>query len=566
MKIDRFKKFLLNEKVSAMDWKDAMNDPNILIGLEFEYFDNNLKDYTRDLISYSVSDIDFLMQDYDNLIDKVMVMIAKVNTFRKKIEGKYKIEIERKYNDLIVARNRMMAELKSMSSEDSGYDKLEDDIFLMKKTIQKYDKKDYRNNVGDYIFYEYGRELRYEIIDEFKNKIPNIPKKLLDYWENTTMYDGGEIERVISVAIYNESIRKIYDKLDNPIDFDFNTRSTPFIPWGERVENAFNFKDLPSFIGNNYKVVLDEVDIDYTKWLISFDGSLGSSESGGVEIIAPPISITKISKIVKGMFKYITNNGFITSECGLHCNLSYKGKVMHQDVDLFKLMLFMEEGWVFKNFPDRDRNQWVYSMLKQLDNMFHVVRFSEIQFGEKDNELKKDMKKTPVKKYWDLFRKQLPSNSHYNSISWKSIMSKKASRIEIRWLGGNNYHTKYDEIIEGIGKFAHYLKLSLDPSYKWKDYVKKLWRMFSDKGNADPLQYKKEEKGTKLRSILRRNGKFIGSHKENRETYLYYDYKGFVYKYNVDPKRKDGIPIKYMKLKDFYKKLDKGNFLKGFKI
>ena len=42
LKMDRFKEFVITEKVSKTQHKDALSDPNITFGMEFEYIDDNI--------------------------------------------------------------------------------------------------------------------------------------------------------------------------------------------------------------------------------------------------------------------------------------------------------------------------------------------------------------------------------------------------------------------------------------------------------------------------------------------------------------------------------------------
>ncbi len=436
----RFKKYL-QEKVSKADWNDAMSDSNIMVGIEFEYYDDYVRGYEREERDYSKEELESLAIDYDNFLN------------------------------------------------------------LIKKN----------------------------------NYIIKPSKALADYWKDKVGVSEKDLTKLFSETSTKMALNYIYDELPNPrLRGDFKGRP---VYWLERMQ-AFRGKDLPSFVGNNYEIVEDPDNINYKKWNLVFDGSLGTPESGCVEIVSPPISITKVPEVMKGIFKFIDEHGFTAYECGLHINLSYKGKVMAKDVDLYKLMLFMEEGWVYKNFPERERNMWTVSMLKTLDAMFHIAKTEELEFGS--SLMKRGLKKTSIKKYWELFKVQLPHESHYNSISWTNIDAGPKSRVEVRWLGGKGYDKKLKEVIEGVGKFAHYLKLALDVNYKYKEYAKKLWRMISTSKTTDPLEKKANVKAEKLTKLIKLTGKKVGTG--------YYEYKGFIYKQSNKGMKK------YMKASIFHKK------------
>jgi len=85
----------------------------------------------------------------------------------------------------------------------------------------------------------------------------------------------------------------------------------------------------------------------------------------------------------------------------------------------------------------------------------------------------KILKTYSPKKYWKEFQKAgwTPPSSHYNSVNWENVDD---GHLEVRWLGGTNYHKKWKEVKEALGRFASTLIIGLDPEYKKKEYISKV--------------------------------------------------------------------------------------------
>ena len=203
-------------------------------------------------------------------------------------------------------------------------------------------------------------------------------------------------------------------------------------------------------------------------WTIANDGSLGET---GIEVRTPPLTLSEFPKAFEKMSKWIKDNGSTDNACGFHVHLSLKNvKNLKDHIDLVKLTLFTDEELIFKFFEIRKGNTNVQS-----------VRDKIISTGKID--------KSDLESF--LAVKKLESKmaaSHYNAINWEGL-SDDHGHIEFRYLGGKDYHRKWDSIKQIIGQYAYNLNLACNPEFKKKEYVKKIIRILN---KAEMVKLKKK--------------------------------------------------------------------------
>jgi hypothetical protein len=194
--------------------------------------------------------------------------------------------------------------------------------------------------------------------------------------------------------------------------------------------------------------------------------------TGGVEIISPIMDIKTALDYMKKMFEFIKKHGETTRDTGLHVNMSYKGKPL-RELDTLKLMLFMDEGWVWRHFPERKDNRYAKSN-------FDEIKDNIQSDAEKHPELEK-ITNNLVQKYKQKVKG--PDEKFFG------INTSHDDRIEFRYLGSSNYHKKYNDIQTAIGKYAFYLKIGLDPKERQNEYVLKLERLFNKYSPTNLIKY-----------------------------------------------------------------------------
>jgi hypothetical protein len=137
-----------------------------------------------------------------------------------------------------------------------------------------------------------------------------------------------------------------------------------------------------------------------------------------------------------------------------------------KQVDMIKLILFSEENYIYKIFPNRIDNEYAQEVKNKI---LSKMKPTEIKYYI--SYLMGDKTKDP-KQISDL------SGGHYDAIH-KVMDSKNPSHVEFRHPGGKGYHKKKKTIKEIIGKYATTLSIACDPDYKYHEYVQKVLRLLN---------------------------------------------------------------------------------------
>lgn len=427
----RIRKF--DEKVSKAEKQEVLNDEHIRAGVEFEIESDvsviggaeelSAEDYAEELDNY----IDRSLEERD----EVLILDPHFNTVAKEHEE----DVEKIVQFI----------------GEQGYSL----------------KRDYRLNADVYISVSLDTYKRYY----FEDFDPDVLKELTyEYY----------------IELIDESfIRFMYEPLEGNI-FNFEQTGGSFTVKEEVVEeiirNAENEIENYSLEGND-DIVIDLINIvgkdievygryhggkggDYG-WRIEPDTSLATET--GFELITPQggLPLKELLPIIEKVFNYIDENEslYTSKQTGFHVNMSIEGVDLAEEMDSLKLALFMEEGKVYEYFESRRNNQYTLSMLKELRKSRPMITS-----GKKKKEYQKimqDMNNSiiPKQKYYGINLSKVEAGQNY---------------VEFRYIGGADYHKKYNIIRRQILDYGHFLKLSIDPDYKWKDYMIKLNRLIED--------------------------------------------------------------------------------------
>jgi hypothetical protein len=232
-------------------------------------------------------------------------------------------------------------------------------------------------------------------------------------------------------------------------DDEDTLRETTF----QNIEN-----DLTTFLGANVTTDWKGVKNHYAAgdWVVVADGSIEPDDGGvGVEINSPPQKLTKALRDLKTMFKWMDANYVDTNETtGLHINISMPGI---QNVDLVKLVLFMGDKYVLRQF-DRLNNTYTRSQAQSILN----------------NVTGRGRLPRDAKAMVELARSAL-SDDKYSSVH---ITKLKHGYLEFRIAGGAGYHHKYEMIHNTVLRFVTALEIAIDPNEERNEYLKKLSKIF----------------------------------------------------------------------------------------
>tara|TARA_R110001592_G_scaffold120545_3_gene325012 strand:- start:89728 stop:91017 length:1290 start_codon:yes stop_codon:yes gene_type:complete len=192
------------------------------------------------------------------------------------------------------------------------------------------------------------------------------------------------------------------------------------------------------------------------------------------ELVTGPLPFVESKLIISKVFKWIRENGSTNENCAIHVNVSFDknkvgpvGNVMNLDIG--KFVLNFDEDRVYESFPTRKNS--VYA--KSIKFIFPI------------NGLMQSTEKINWKNYKYV-------NEKYYGINFAST---KDNFLEFRYLGGADYHLKYDNVIEMTEYFILSLYGALEnPVYNKNDF-KKLDEVLTE--NKDVLRSYKSFKDFK---------------------------------------------------------------------
>lgn len=284
-------------------------------------------------------------------------------------------------------------------------------------------------------------------------KIPPILKKL-----DPSLQDGDEIE----FEDYDEIFRDVQiDKVDL---------------FKLLVKDFLNIdKVLPS---SSYIISSNPKKRDSNKWIIKPDGSVGLS---GVEVVSPILTLKQFLEICPKMFNHIRMFGDTNDSCGFHISISLDGiGDLSRTLDVIKLVLFTDEEYIYKSFEMRKFNEYAKSARSEL--LFNLGK---------------------VKEFININKLKIEYNKGHDMAINIEHLDMKNKYIEFRYLGGSNYHKKWDEIRRIFVMYVYALSIGCDPEYRKKEYILKLNRIInkislfmtlkqlSDKDSFDDKEIKK---------------------------------------------------------------------------
>jgi len=418
--LKRFKDYI-TEKTSKKEFEEALKNPNIFCGCEFEFIlnDNN-------------SNTDY-RQSYDEDIEP---LLWKVNTEI--------IEAQDRIDDYYRTIGSAYEEINSFHDELAS---IKDDAAILVSDTTT-DNTEELNDLGD--------KARFLL-----NKIKDLEDKLDNGWfieelnpiPNTkTLPNYFELIKILSY--YNDFNTHNMEKEDV-----FNNECLEWFEY-EEIPDIGSFLQMD--IRNYFYSMEQEVDsslidglnfpYDVSKkdWGVIPDSSL---TEGGIEIVTPKMVISQLIDTIENVFKWIDKNGSTDSSCGFHVHMS----LQINDLDTLKLILFAEEGIVYKHFANRIGNNYAKSIRDSHISVMEPLTVSDVI------ELSQG---TTIEKNFD--------TGKYLGIN---LVDLRNNHIEFRYMGGADYHKKFKEVREVIANYAHWLSIACDPEYKKKEYITKVSRL-----------------------------------------------------------------------------------------
>jgi hypothetical protein len=170
------------------------------------------------------------------------------------------------------------------------------------------------------------------------------------------------------------------------------------------------------------------------------------------ELITGPLPYYTYKKVLLKMYNWISKNGWTTEKTGIHLNLNFNEKVLGlrrnmEHLNKIKFILDFDEEYIFKRFPSRKNNVYARSIKNITVNQifFNLHDLSSV-FAQQFN--------APMVKYYGM-----------------NFLKTIDNYIEVRYLGGEDYETKYKDTMAVYEHviFALY-KVLKDPSMSQKNF------------------------------------------------------------------------------------------------
>lgn len=185
------------------------------------------------------------------------------------------------------------------------------------------------------------------------------------------------------------------------------------------------------------------------EWYVEIDISI---KPYGFELISPVFnSVDEALSNMKKVFDIIDKYWSTNNSTALHINI---GTFNYKDIDLLKLLLFTGQDYVLKTF-DRSDNSYTVNNLKNL--------LSDIDPGEDRYVIYQKINDTVL------------SNDKYQFFNFKHLKNQKY--IEIRGIGGSDYHKKYGIISKMLLMFIRSIQIAMNPGLYKKEYLKKIIKL-----------------------------------------------------------------------------------------
>lgn len=178
--------------------------------------------------------------------------------------------------------------------------------------------------------------------------------------------------------------------------------------------------------------------------------------SGGsemIELITGPMKWAEARLILIQMLVFIRQNGYTDEHCSIHINVSFnkESNIDIYNLNLIKLLLNFNEDFIYNKFPTRRGNIYARSISQIIP--FTDWNDPEIAFNVILNSLK------------------LPDDTKYYGIN---VNKKFEGYLEYRYIGGTDYETKIDEVLELFDYFILQTKKAIVDPLNEEDKIKLL--------------------------------------------------------------------------------------------
>lgn len=482
--LSTFKQYLITEKVQYDEYRTISSDDSFTVGFEFEFFENNIADNYEEIDDeFFQNDYRGLQEDYERWFSSVEEWVQDVITERQEIYDDNQNIIEQGLKE----RQSEFNELENEYNELEGQIGIEEDDDELERLENERDEiEEKMTELEDEI--ERLKEASGDNVDEIEDLVnvqstdpsqfrsaiylPTTSTELDEFFDRYGV-SSEDLERKYYEVLYEEA-----ESFDFSGIFEPDYYSDEYISEYNDYKSSFEY-NVRNHLGSTFpfSYEIDEEIDNY--WIIKPDMTV-PIEEGGIEVISPPQRLSKALADMKTMFKYIAENGKTDSRCGLHINISIAGKSTHK-IDVMKMILFAEEEYIKKLFPEREDSGFAQFLLDYLLKYSDKNVIEEI-FGKNVKNLPSSNKNNKLytqinNQIQELLNKLLPASKYHGINRLKAGVSD--GWFEFRYVGGTDYEKKGDVISKQVLRFCYLLKLGSDVNFKRKEYLSKLSKFLS---------------------------------------------------------------------------------------
>jgi hypothetical protein len=461
----------IEEKVTKKEKEEALKNDNILIGCEFEF-----------KLDTPLDDNEEIQELYQRAYDEYLEYNNGIDNYEEEKEA-YEKETQEERDRLEDIEEKISELEDAIESDEESIDEYEDDIKNIQSDV-KHNLWEPKPNGPKYGVEITTPEQEIEII---KKRIDDI-KKQIKKWEfekESLETDKASLEEHIQwmedegIWEHADMFHPAYSKNMMPSYFEYMENYMAidlpdYMEPGEKLEyqpyppdesGYGGYGDIQSAVEssgilnnapfNDYEIG-EYGDVDQrpgsTTWAVENDETV----EGGLEVKNPPMELPDfVPDMLKDMFSWIDEIGYTDGSCGFHVHMSLKKS---NGIDRLKLLLFVEEDYIYNVFTERRNSSYVKSVKDKLKSS-----------GQ--------LKETDIKKLIDIKKVKLKLiGEHYDGVN---VLNLEDGHVEFRYMGGSSYHKEFNKVIDVISMYSYWLSLAADPEFKKKEYIHKLSRILN---------------------------------------------------------------------------------------
>jgi len=216
-----------------------------------------------------------------------------------------------------------------------------------------------------------------------------------------------------------------------------------------------------TIMGNSVAITTRLLQEHGRKWGIDYDRDIEAvvpEHNNMVEVKSNPVPLDKAIDLMYKMFKFISDVGSTASGgSGMHTNMSIKGLSFNKrEFNSAKLSVLADTELMHDLFPSRQYVNDMFSILKNTQTLIMLAQQPSTNL------------------LLNVFSDQISYDTKYQTINFSHVDNADVSsrRIEFRFTGGKDYHTRGKVLEWTVYRLAYALKAAYDDKFEQKTYLK----------------------------------------------------------------------------------------------